>query len=94
MLASATQMIGFVVNRRADKSEPLDDTDWMNLDGAHELLSLCLEHEVTAPPAHPLCYAPAGTAIMLRQIIHRASLEPGDMEAIHAAAAILERMRA
>lgn len=91
MLTSAAQMLGFVVKRRADKSEPLDDTDWLNLEGAQELLALCLAHEVAPAPAMP-CYSASGTAIMLRAIITRGGLLPGDMDAIHAAATLLERL--
>lgn len=92
MLASAAQMLGFVVKRRAAKTEPLDDTDWMNLEGANELLALSLANEAAPLPFIP-CYSASGTALMLRAILQRGSLASGDMEAIHAAATMLERAR-
>jgi hypothetical protein len=37
------------------------------------------------------CYSAFGTAQMLRQIVHRAALADGDLEAIRAACMMLER---
>lgn len=91
MLKSATQMVGFVAHRKAPRAEPLDDTDWMNIEGAHEMLLIlgCGMGGLERP--RPLrCYSVAGTTQMLRAIANRGGLIPGDIEAIHAACALLE----
>jgi hypothetical protein len=40
------------------------------------------------------CYSASGTAFMLRQIVNRGALQPGDLDAIHAACVLLERAAA
>lgn len=108
LLDSARRSVGFVAQRNAPRSEPLDDLDWSNIDAARAALCGVAERwpvfpipatssrpgpAVRADSSHTTCiYTPAGVCMALRQIHHRGHLAPGDMDVLHAALRLIEGM--
>lgn len=104
--SQAGKLVGFVAQRNAPKTEPLDELDWQNIMAAAALLRALPAvlpvntiPAVSSPPGPaagveprhtPPIYSAAGVTIALRQIHHRGHLVPGDMDTIHAAIRLLE----
>lgn len=108
MIVLAALHHGFVQNRKAPRDEPLDKTDWENIEAAGHALRTLVNAITATPfpatssrpgpavrvePCHTsTLYSPAGVSMALRQIHHRGQLVPGDRDAIHAAIRLIEGM--
>lgn len=108
MIVLAELSVRFVQQRNAPRDEPLDATDWANIDAASHalraLVAAITSTQFPAPSSRPgpavrvepchtsTLYSPAGVSMALRQIHHRGQMHPGDGDAIHAAIRLIEGM--
>lgn len=98
-LHAASTAIAFVARRKAPRTEPLDELDWSNIDGAHEVLRLvqtapATDVDAEAPvvsPAMPEVLSAFAVTLGLRSILHKGMITtPEDRIYIHAAASLLD----
>lgn len=91
MIGSAFMRVNHVANRNAPRTEPLDETDWSNIDAAQGVLAqIVATPEAAKRPAITSVFSSWTTAQALREIHHRRALVDGDMDAIYAAIRLLE----
>jgi hypothetical protein len=91
MIGTALLRVNHVANRNAPRTEPLDGTDWANLDAAQGVLAQIVAQPAAATrPVLTSIFSAWTTAQALREIHHRRALMDGDMDAIYAAIRLLE----
>lgn len=91
MLRATLGLVSFVANRNAPRTEPLDATDWDNIEAAQAALALmAAQPAAAARPALTSVFSAWTTAQALRELHHRGTLAQGDMDAIYAAIRLLE----
>lgn len=91
MIKATLGLVSFVANRNAPRTEPLDATDWDNIEAAQAALALMAAQPAAAKrPAITSVFSSWTTAQALREIHHRGALMEGDRDAIYAAIRLLE----
>jgi hypothetical protein len=84
-LQAAATALGFIARRNAPRTEPLDELDWANIDGAHEVLRLAqrmnpadllIQNEETPPaPTVPEVLSAPAVVMGLRVILHQGGMQ-------------------